>query len=226
MRRLCTCACGAAMLALALPAAAIEFGMGNLNVKVPVMSIKQARMATTTRQQYDFSCGSAAVATLLTYHYGRPVTEQAVFDHMWRNGDQAKIKAQGFSLLDMQKFLGTYGLRADGFKLPLEKLFEARLPAIVLISERGYNHFVVIKGQADGRILIGDPSSGTKAISLARFHDIWHNKLLFVIHGYKGMPEFNGAADWRTAPIARLDDPVNRTALDMAPLPRFGPGEF
>lgn len=213
-------------LALAVPAQAIEFGVGGLQVKVPLTSIKQARMATTTRQQFDFSCGSAAVATLLTYHYDRPVTEQAVFEQMFRDGDKAKIRTQGFSLLDMQKFLATRGLRADGFKLTLDKLFEARLPAIVLISERGYNHFVVIKGTADGRILIGDPSRGTRAMSLNHFQSIWKNQLLFVIHGYNGMPEFNGAADWRAAPIARLDDPVNRTALDMATLPRFGPGEF
>ena len=214
------------VLAQAAPAAAIEFGMGGLNVKVPLATIKQARAATTTRQQYDFSCGSAALSTLLTYHYGRPVTEQAVFEQMFRNGDQAKIRAQGFSLLDMQRFLATRGFRADGFELPLEKLFEAKLPAIVLISDKGYNHFVVIKGMADGRILLGDPSSGTRVLALARFREIWRNKLLFVIHGYKGMPEFNGSADWRSAPIARLDDGINRTALDMVTQSRFGPGEF
>ncbi|MGZ8290000.1 MAG: C39 family peptidase [Telluria sp.] len=213
-------------LALALPVRAIDLGVGNLQVKVPVTSIKQARSATTTRQQFDFSCGSAAVATLLTYHYDRPVTERAVFDQMFRDGDRAKIRTQGFSLLDMQKFLASRGLKGDGFSLPLSKLFEAKLPAIVLISERGYNHFVVIKGTADGRILIGDPSRGTRSMSLARFDEIWKNKLLFVIHGYDGMPEFNGATDWRAAPLARLDDPANRTALDMARLPRFGPGEF
>ena len=226
MKALRAILCAAALLALAMPAQAIDLGMGALNVKVPVRTIKETRMATVTRQQYDFSCGSAAVATLLTYHYGRPVTEQAVFDHMFRNGDQAKIRTQGFSLLDMQKFLLTHGLRADGFKLPLEKLFEAKLPAIVLISDKGYNHFVVIKGAAGGRILLGDPSTGTRAMSIERFHEVWKNKLLFVVHGYKGMPEFNGEADWRATPIARLDDPVNRAALETATLPRFGPGEF
>nr|WP_229459345.1 C39 family peptidase [Massilia cavernae] len=213
-------------LALAAPAQAIEFGVGSLQVKIPLTSIKQARMATTTRQQFDFSCGSAAVATLMTYHYNRPVTEQAVFEQMFRDGDKAKIRTQGFSLLDMQKFLASHGLRGDGFQLPLAKLFEAKLPAIVLISDKGYNHFVVIKGTADGRILLGDPSSGTRVMPIARFHEIWKNKLLFVIHGYKGMPAFNGEADWRSAPIARLDDPLNRTGLDVATLPRFGPGEF
>lgn len=218
----------ATMLALApmAGASAIDLGTGGLNVRVPVASIKQVRMATTTRQQYDFSCGSAALATLLTYHYNRPVTEQAVFEQMFRNGDQAKIRTLGFSLLDMQRFLATRGFKADGFELPLEKLLEAKLPAIVLISDKGYNHFVVIKGMADGRILLGDPSRGTRTLPLDQFREIWRNKLLFVIHGYKGMPEFNGNADWRSAPVARLDEGINRTALDMVTQSRFGPGEF
>ena len=34
-----------------------------------VRSIKEARLAGIVRQQHDFSCGAAAVATLLTYHW-------------------------------------------------------------------------------------------------------------------------------------------------------------
>lgn len=215
-----------ALFALVPPAPAIELGAGGLNVRVPLATMQQVRHATTTRQQYDFSCGSAAVATLLTYHYGRRVTEQAVFEQMFRNGDKAKIRTHGFSLLDMQRFLATRGFRADGFELPLEKLFEARLPAIVLISDKGYNHFVVIKGMADGRILLGDPSRGTRAMPIADFREIWQNKLLFVIHGYKGMPAFNANADWRSAPVARLDHGINRNSLDLATQSRYGPGEF
>ena len=63
---------------------------------VKVTSLKEARFKATTRQQYDFSCGSAALATLLTYHYGYPVTEQSVFEEMFVRGDQAKIQREGF----------------------------------------------------------------------------------------------------------------------------------
>lgn len=228
MKALPLCA-SAALLAFASQhsACALDLALpGGARMQVPVASIKQLRFSTTLRQQFDFSCGSAALATLLTHHYQHPVTEQLVFERMFVRGDQARIRKEGFSLLDMQRFLAERGFRADGFQLPLDKLIAAQVPAIVLVSDKGYNHFVVIKGAADGRILLGDPSVGTRAMSLERFHEIWTNKLLFVIHGYKGMPEFNGAADWRGAPIARLDDPVNRPALDLATLPRFGPGEF
>ena len=199
---------------------------GGARFNVPVHSLKELRFVTTIRQQYDFSCGSAALATLLTNHYAYPINETAAFQAMWAHGDQDKIRREGFSLLDMQRYLASIGFKADGFRQPLQKLIEARLPAIVLISEKGYNHFVVIKGAADGRILLGDPSFGTRAITQEHFEEIWPTRLLFVIHESPTRPQFNLAADWRAAPRAPLADAVSRTGLDITSLPKFGPGDF
>ncbi|MBI5040606.1 MAG: hypothetical protein HZB57_05230 [Gammaproteobacteria bacterium] len=82
---------------------------------VPVTSLKEARLQTVVRQQYDFSCGSAAVATLLTFHYEQPVGETEAFEFMYRTGDQQKIRQEGFSMLDMKRFLDNKGLQTDGF---------------------------------------------------------------------------------------------------------------
>lgn len=199
---------------------------GGAGFNVPVKSMRELRFTSTTHQQYDFSCGSAALATLLTYHYGYPIDETAAFKAMWDAGDQAKIRREGFSLLDMQRYLARIGFKADGFQVPLQKLFDSRLPAIVLISEKGYNHFVVIKGAEDGRILLGDPSSGTRSITRAHFESIWPTRLLFVIHDAPGKPNFNSELDWAAAPRAPLAEGVARTAIDLATLPKFGPGDF
>ena len=212
------------LLAAGSPASAIELAVGQ-RVTVPVTSLKEIKFRNTTRQQFDFSCGSAALATLLTHHYGTPVTEKIVFESMFASGDQAKIRQQGFSMLDMKRFLATRGFVGDGFQQPLDKLLEAKLPAIVLISERGYNHFVVIKGAEDGRILLGDPSSGTRSVTRTRFHELWANKLLFVVHKYPGQVAFNGASDWRAAPRAPLGNGINLEQYSQS-LPKFGPGDF
>jgi predicted double-glycine peptidase len=147
-RRALTLLC--ALLATAGVQAAEMSLAGGPNFRVPVHSLKELRFLSTTRQQYDFSCGSAALATLLTHHYSYPINETTAFQAMWEHGDQAKIRREGFSLLDMQRYLATIGFKSDGFRQPIEKLFEANLPAIVLVTEKGYNHFVVIKG-ADAR---------------------------------------------------------------------------
>ena len=208
-------------------AAAIDLpGIGGARYSVPVASMKEMRFKSTLRQQYDFSCGSAAVATLLTHHYGVVASEQSVFVQMYAQGDQQKIRKEGFSLLDMKRFLAAKGFQADGFKLPLQKLVDAKLPAIVLVSEKGYHHFVVIKGAADGRILIGDPAIGTRSLPRAAFEQIWGNKLLFVIHSAAKAPAFNRLADWRAAPHAPLGAGINRDGLSGITMAKRGPGDY
>jgi uncharacterized protein len=188
-----------------------------------VVSVKEARFTTTVRQQYDFSCGSAAVATLLTHHYGVPVTEREVFAQMFERGDQAKIRKQGFSMLDMKRYLESRGFQADGFEQPLERLEQESLPAIVLLSERGYKHFVVVKGIGRGRVLVGDPAMGTRAISFDRFSHLWVNQLLFVVHNKRELAQFNLASDWHVAPGAPLFQAIDRARLlESMPVRRAG----
>ena len=188
-----------------------------------VISVKEARFTTTVRQQYDFSCGSAAVATLLTHHYGIPITEREVFEKMFAQGDQAKIRKEGFSMLDMKRYLESRGFRADGFEQPLERLEQEKLPAIVLLSERGYRHFVVVKGIGRGRVLVGDPAMGTRALSFDRFSRLWVNQLLFVIHNRRELAQFNRAGDWHVAPGAPLFEAIVRDrSLDSLPVRRAG----
>ena len=200
-------------------------GMGTGDFAMPVTSIRQTRLTGTLLQQYDFSCGSAAIATLLTYHYGVAVAESTVFEQMYRLGDQDKIRREGFSLLDMKKFLQTKGFEADGFQQPLEKLNEARIPAIALINERGYQHFVVIKGLRGDRVLIGDPANGTRAVERRDFEAAWESRLLFVIHNQMESARFNLAADWRAAPKAPLTAGIGQEGLGWLTMPR-NPGDF
>lgn len=193
---------------------------------VPTPSIQETRYRATTRQKYDFSCGSAALSTLLTYQYRFPVDEQAVFEEMYRHGDQARIQQAGFSLLDMKRYLEAHGFTADGFEAPLDKLEEAGIPAIVLINESGYNHFVVVKGLRDGRVLVGDPAGGTRALRRSDFEALWVNHILFVVTNRQDMAQFNRASDWHAAPKAPLEDGINRDGLSSIVLPKLGPGDF
>jgi predicted double-glycine peptidase len=210
----------------AAPVAALDFNPAGTRFQLKLNSVKDLRFRGTLRQQYDFSCGSAAVATLLTHHYGKPVTERFVFERMYLAGNQQKIRREGFSLLDMKKFLHAMGYQADGFTQPLDKLAQAGLPAIVLITTNGYQHFVVIKGLADGRVLIGDPAMGTLAVPLRRFEQMWTSRLLFVIHGSTAKPRFNAPSDWSAAPRVKLDQGLDRRGLDLLTIPKLGPGDF
>lgn len=204
-----------------LPGTAIE------GVSVPsVQSVKERRFSRTVRQQYDFSCGSAAAATLLSYHYNDPVGEVHVFQSMWDHGNQNKIRKEGFSLLDIKYYLDTRGYKAEGYKVPIDQLAENSMPAIVLISDHGYNHFVVVKGIHDGRVLVGDPSQGARSIPRDQFKDLLISPIVFVITNDSQRAVFNGQADWSTRPRAPLGMAVTKSDLAMASVLRPGPGDF
>ncbi len=191
-----------------------------------IRTLKEVKFRDTIKQKYDFSCGSAAVATLLTYQYSYPVNEQVVFEQMYTHGDRRKINKEGFSLLDIKLYLETIGFDADGFRASLDQLQKANLPAIVLIEDRGYHHFVVIKGIRYGRVLVGDPALGTRAIPLDRFNHLWKNGLVFVIHNRREFARFNEDSDWRSAPIAPLGIGIDRRGLDTITMPKYGPGDI
>lgn len=200
-------------------------GGGNGNYAVPVKSLREVRFDTTVRQQQDWSCGSASLATLLTYHYGHPITERQALEAMFAQGDQAKIRQEGFSLLDIKLFLESIGFRADGFETTLDKLVRVGVPAIVMINDSGYNHFVVIKGLRHGNMLVGDPSRGARVIPRDEFEHIWANRIVFVITNHRGAAKFNNVNDWRYM-AAPLGETVSRGSLAGMLLFRPGPNDF
>jgi predicted double-glycine peptidase len=180
---------------------------------VPVHTWRDIPFRSVIRQRYDFSCGSAALATLLHFHYGVTVDEPAVFQGMWQVGDQAKIRKVGFSLLDMKRVLKAHGMAADGFRVSLDQVERAKTPGIVLITVGSYKHFVVIKGVQGGRVLVGDPAQGLKIYSRKDFEKVWSG-IVFLIHDTKGTsPAFNVASEWRTIASAPLDGEPDHTSL-------------
>lgn len=222
---------GLALCGLLLPAATCVAGTVEVPVQagggysVPTTSLKETRQRRTVLQQFDFSCGSAALATLLTHHYRFPVSEQVVFEAMYSSGDPEKIKVEGFSMLDMKRVLAANGFESDGFEASLDQLAEAGLPAIALINEQGYSHFVVIKGLRGGRVLFGDPASGTRVLSRRAFEAMWSPQILFVINSHKDVALFNSEAEWRSLPRAPLAAGVSREGLAGIVIPKLGPAD-
>jgi predicted double-glycine peptidase len=188
--------------------------------RLPVSSVVDRRYSGVVRQRYDFSCGSAALATLLRYHYGFDVREEVAFQGMWARGDRQQIRRVGFSLLDMKRWLASRGLAADGYKVSLAKVAETGVPGIALIAVRNYRHFVVVKGIGNGEVLIGDPSSGVSVMTIAQFASVW-NGIYFVLTAdqARAKTKFNQTSQWQSltrSPIGgHFSDPLSLQALSL-----------
>ncbi len=212
---------GAVLLTLPWTLGSTEAGAGSVTIASPfgrfnveAKSLKEMSWDTVVRQQYDFSCGSAAVATLLTYHYDRATTEAEVFKAMIANGDKAKIQAQGFSMLDMKRYLDSQGLNADGFKVDIDDFLRIGVPAITLINTGGYKHFVVIKGIDDERVLVGDPAVGTVVVPKDHFQTLWTGVVLGAREEVAlARQNFNSQKDWRVRPDSPLKQGMGRSGV-------------
>jgi predicted double-glycine peptidase len=210
----------AAALAFA-PSAAAQVrlhGESGGHYSVSVMSWRDIPFRTVVRQQYDYSCGSAAVATLLRHHYGTQVNEGEVFEAMFESGDQERIRRVGFSMLDMRSYLESRGFAADGLRLSLDRLASLEAPAIALITHDNYRHFVVVKGIDAESVLVGDPTFGLQTYTRAEFEEVWNGVVLAVRRTPDGVagPTFNDSAEWRPWVVAPLDaaqGPVSPTDL-------------
>lgn len=148
-----------------------------------VRSLKEIREQGVVIQQWDTSCAAAALATVLTYTHGDPVSEQTVAQGMLRHTEPLRVRYRGgFSLLDMKRYVEERGYRATGFlDLAFDDLvlFEG---AIVPLDLYGYNHYVVFKGfDEDGDVWLGDPAYGNRTMSQERFEDVWMEGMAFVV---------------------------------------------
>jgi predicted double-glycine peptidase len=147
-----------------------------------VRSLAEIRYENVIPQQWDTSCGAAALATLLTFDLKDPVTERQVATDMLHQTGPIKVKARGgFSLLNMQEFAESRGYQADGYgQMTLDDL-KGLLPAIVPVQFHGYDHFVVVRGIDDKYVSFADPAYGRRTMHVNEFEQAWISKIAFVI---------------------------------------------
>lgn len=140
------------------------------------------------RQQYDYSCGSAALTTLLDFYLGRNFQERQVMEGLLRFGETDRIvERRGFSLLDMKRLVTALGHPSGGFKAEEKDLRELDHPAIAPIEYAGFKHFVVIRAVQGERVYIADPALGNISFTMSRFLEVWDNNVLFIVfpNGHK-----------------------------------------
>lgn len=160
-------------------------GIGALTGVAPahksVRSLRDLRYRELVQQRYDFSCGSAALASLLHYGYGMDVSEQELIKQMMVGADPEEVVRNGFSMLDMKRYVEAVGMRAHGYRIEANALYRLQVPVIALLDIKGYRHFVLVKGASAGRVYVADPALGHRVMVEDDFVAGWNGIVLAVV---------------------------------------------
>lgn len=135
---------------------------------IPMKSWKEMRDEHVVKQELDYSCGPASVATILTHYYKRPTTEEELIRKMnqWRAA----------SFADIARILPDYGYKAIGIAISVEQLRKIKVPAIVYLRHEGQEHFSVLKGVNEDNVYLADPSWGNVRFRWTRFMSMWETR--------------------------------------------------
>ncbi len=191
-------------------------GGGAYSQDVSLEPFSELKYKHIVRQAYDYSCGSAALVTILNFHLGLKVTEQQAMEGMLDKGEKEKIiERRGFSLLDMKRYVASLGVSGAGYRAEVKDLLALTEPAILPIDYAGAKHFVVLRGIRDGVVYIADPSAGNIAFSVEDFARLWDKNTLFIVSPQAGTkaPAQLALTD-RELGVADMDRVTNGGRLD------------
>jgi uncharacterized protein len=149
-------------------------------------TLKELRDQYVVKQQLDYSCGAAALATLMVHYYGENTSEKGILELLntrletMTEEERARKKRIGFSLLDLKIVAQQKGYQAAGFELSVDQLPQLLAPVIVYVRPFGYHHFAVLRGVAGDHVYLADPGRGNLRMSMERFLDEWSG-VVFVL---------------------------------------------
>jgi predicted double-glycine peptidase len=164
-------------------------------------------------QDLDYSCGAAALATLLQYYFRDDVSEEELLDHILGRMSAADVKDRqenGLSMDDLFQAAKDFEYHAAVVRMPVEKLPKLPAPVIVRIEKDDYKHFVVLRGMAEDRIFLADPIRGNVRVSLYTFLQQWSGEALVLGKAGFGLPSDHPLAVHAQYPVRNESSAARR----------------
>ena len=150
-----------------------------------VVSWREAKRQNVVMQQRDYSCGAAALATLLRYYWDdRAVSEKQILvelDKMLTREEALDRIKNGLSLTDLRRAAVKLGYRASMGRVEFAKLSKSLVPLVVGIKVDGYRHFVVYRGTDGQYVYVADPMRGNIRLPIADFVRNWQENAVLAV---------------------------------------------
>ena len=147
-------------------------------------SWKQLRRLNIVMQKRDYSCGAAAMATILQYYWGDRVTEDQILITIEKMLTAEEMKdrfKKGLAISDLRRAAVEMGYLSTIGTLTFKQLTESKVPLLVGISPNGYDHFVVYRGVDWDFVYLADPIRGNIRVPCQEFVAQWQKNAVLVI---------------------------------------------
>lgn len=138
------------------------------------------------RQDLDFSCGIASVATVLKYHFSYEVTEKELLQDFIKKLSEQELNEvfeKGASLAQLGDLLLDRNLAVRNWRLEIDELRKLTgvLPAIVYLETPDFRHFAVVRGVSDYQVSLADPSRGNVRLTIGEFLEEWQGRRALLV---------------------------------------------
>ena len=121
-------------------------------------------------QMEALECGAASLTMIMNYYQKWIPLEQA-------RGD-CGVSRDGANAKNIMLAARSYGMEAKAWKVdPDDLLAEGPFPCII---HWGFNHFVVLCGSKNGRVVLNDPARGRVAVSMEEFDNEYTGVMISV----------------------------------------------
>lgn len=152
-------------------------------IKKPIKSWIEFKNENLTRQEYDYSCGSASLSTILKYYYGLDIGEKEILDDILKSKgyditkkEKLEEEDMALSFLDLAQYSNNKGLKAVGLALDLGSLCKLKAPVILFVKIRKNEHFTIYKNMDKNYVYLADPSLGNIKVKISKFKEMFYQR--------------------------------------------------
>jgi predicted double-glycine peptidase len=136
-------------------------------------------------QAREYSCGAAALATLLRYYWDDTTATEAKYltelAKMLTPQETADRIQNGLTLTDLRRLAVQTGYQASIGTLTFEKLTESKVPLVLGVTVQEYRHFVVFRGSDGEYVYLADPMRGNIRTPIWQFKTQWQQNAVLAV---------------------------------------------
>lgn len=122
---------------------------------------------TVIRQSNPLTCGPAAIATLLTFYYDDPASEQDILK-------LTNVTGRGASIEELENALAAKRYHSESYHMTFAMLLkEVQEGPVIVLFPGDIRHYVVVIGISRDYLLIADPARGELLSHKDEFLRLW-----------------------------------------------------